>query len=593
MSHSPSEDGPGNWPTPNRAGSGGGGRHPTGGSGSGNGGADNEGGSNKGQPGVPPYQAPQAEPVVERFDPHLVWRKVLSDLAIQMPAGSYDTWVRDTWVMGFEDGEFIIGLPNAYARDWLENRLRASIKRKLQLIMGRSMVQVTFRVQAKPVTDGPNARPVPLYENGWDTKREGGTPARAESTRSDVSEQAGPSEPKGSAQPPVPTRSPALNLGRPHRTERSDPAEPAERTDAAVAAGQGNGFMSGAMSAPLPASFLGTNSRYTFENFVVGSHNRLAHAAALAVSENPGQRFNPLFIYGGVGLGKTHLLHAIANRMSEKGAVVVYVTSEQFTNEFISAIRAQNNEQFREKYRAVDALLVDDIQFISGKETTQEEFFHTFNHLHAMGKQVVLSSDRPPKAIATLEERLRSRFEGGIQTDISSPDFETRVAILQSKAERMGIHAPQDVLMLVAERVESNIRELEGALNHLWVQANLRQSTLTLDVATAILDNLAPRRTICSPQRVVQVVAGHFGLTQLDLTGRKRTADIASARQVAMYLLREESQLSLPAIGELLGGRDHSTVRYGVERVSEDLRDNDGLRRDVAALREKLYMPGE
>jgi chromosomal replication initiator protein len=275
--------------------------------------------------------------------------------------------------------------------------------------------------------------------------------------------------------------------------------------------------------------------------------------------------------------------------MARLGYQALYCTSEQFTNELIAAIRHQTTDQFRAKYRHVDALLIDDIQFISGKESTQEEFFHTFNHLHAAGKQIIISSDRPPKSLATLEERLRSRFEGGIQTDIQTPDFETRVAILQSKAQRQQLQVPYDVLMLLAERVDSNVRELEGALNNLWIQAQLHKTPLTVALANVILNNLSPQRTPCPPPRVVQIVAEFYGLDPTDLLGRGRTAPVAFARHVTMYLLREENGLSLPAIGDQLGGRDHTTVRHGVEKITQDLEQQEALRRDISTLREKLY----
>jgi chromosomal replication initiator protein len=324
---------------------------------------------------------------------------------------------------------------------------------------------------------------------------------------------------------------------------------------------------------------------------VVGNHNRLAHAAAQSIVEQPGHRFNPLFVYGGVGLGKTHLLHAIGHAMTAHGMQVLYCSSEQFTNDLISAIRQQSTVEFRNRYRQVDLLLIDDIQFIGGKESTQEEFFHTFNHLHAGGRQVVISSDRPPKEIATLEARLRSRFEGGLQADISQPDLETRVAILQSKAQSINQTVSIEVLMLIAERVESNIRELEGALNRLIVQASLHNSPLNRAVAEGILDTLVPQRRPREASSVVQIVARHFGLTENDLLGRSRTKEIANARQLAMYLLREENGLSLIHIGDLLGGRDHSTVRHGVEKVAQDIDRDEAIRRELVALREKIYEP--
>jgi chromosomal replication initiator protein len=480
-------------------------------------------------------EEPQGLEATSHFDPHVVWQMALSELALQMPPATFDTWVRDTVVIGYEDGAFIIGIPNAYARDWLENRLRQTIKRTLGSIMKRS-VSLTFRVQARPVHDQTQGEE-PLYK-------------------------------------PTPDAQPAVKGGRPE-----DDARPSGSKQIAV-------------SDPGDERFATQfNPQHTFDTFVVGNHNRLAHAAALAIVDSPGQTFNPLFIYGGVGLGKTHLLNAIGNAMRARGFRLIYCSSEQFTNELISAIRNQNTEQFRNKYRQADVLLIDDIQFIGGKESTQEEFFHTFNHLHAAGRQVVLSSDRPPKALPTLEERLRSRFEGGLQTDIAQPDFETRVAILQSKANRMGVTVPYDVMMLVAERVDSNIRELEGALNRLFMQARLMNTPVNLSFARGMLEDLAPHRMPCAPAGVVRIVAEHFGLRIEDLTGRKRTKEIAGARQIAMYLLREENDLSLPAIGEQLGGRDHSTVRYGVEQVAQDLNRDETLRMTVMALREKVYMP--
>lgn len=484
------------------------------------------------------------------FDTHTIWQMLLSELSLQMPSATYNTWVRDTWVIAYEDGEFIIGLPNAYARDWLENRLRHKIKRVLSSLIHRS-VQVQFRVCPHPVSDSPNAAPGPLYQSIDGTV--GNQLSMPRETMSATKSQTRPAP-----LPPAPeTRSQQEWRGQEQCT---------------VARSQ-------------------LNSYYTFESFVVGSHNKLAHAAAEAIAERPGQSFNPLFVYGGVGLGKTHLLHAIGHRALQLGYRMLYCSSEQFTNELIGAIRNQNTEEFRNKYRQVDILLIDDIQFIAGKESTQEEFFHTFNYLHAGGRQVVLSSDRPPKALATLDDRLRSRFEGGLQTDISQPDFETRVAILQSKANRMNAEVDHSVLMMMAERVDSNIRELEGVLNRLIVQARLMNSPLNLHLATTILDNLAPERTPCAPDALIRLVATHFQLKADDLRGRKRTKEIANARQIAMFLLREEHALSLPAIGDQLGGRDHSTVRYGIEKVATELNEDEALRQTITALREKIYIP--
>jgi chromosomal replication initiator protein len=485
------------------------------------------------------------------FDPHAVWRQLQSELAIEQ-GGSFDRWVNDTWVIAYEDGEFLIGLPDAFRYDWIVNRLSRQIKRKLAVIVGRATVDVKFRVQPRPAADRDDAATTPLYGESKYNIPASSTAGVAKGMSFSGNAAGGSS----------------LNGNGMGQNGRSDGAG---RSDSGLVD-------------------LQVNPRHTFANFVVGSHNKLAHAVAEAVAERPGTLYNPLFVYGGVGLGKTHLLHAITIQLTELGYAALYCTSEQFTNDLIAAIRHQTTDQFRAKYRHVDALLIDDIQFISGKESTQEEFFHTFNHLHAAGKQIIISSDRPPKALATLEERLRSRFEGGIQTDIQTPDFETRVAILQSKAQRQQLQVPYDVLMLLAERVDSNVRELEGALNNLWIQAQLQKSPLTVGLANLILNNLAPQRTPCPPPRVIEIVAEYYSLIAADLTGRSRTAPVAAARHVAMYLLREENGLSLPAIGDQLGGRDHTTVRHGVEKITLDLEKQEQLRRDISTLRERLYM---
>ncbi len=521
-----------------------------------------------------------------------VWQMALNELALSMPAPTFETWVRDTSVMGYEDGEFVIGVPHAYARDWLQNRLRPQIKRILGRLLQRS-VEVTFRVRPRPLADPETGETPPLYRGLENAEKQ---PAgRLSRPASDEPTPA----PRISAAPPG---RPDDNRGRASHAPREPFAEP----DATLDVTQSSpGYASPGQSSarkgnrqpvaygPTRAEMQGTplNAHYTFSSFIVGSHNRLAHAAALSVAEQPGYRFNPLFIYGGVGLGKTHLLHAIGHQMLDRGLHVLYCSSEQFTNELISGIRSQSTEEFRNKYRQVDLLLIDDIQFIGGKESTQEEFFHTFNHLHAANRQVVISSDRPPKEIATLEARLRSRFEGGLQADISVPDLETRVAILQSKALTMGVRVTQDVLMLVAERVESNIRELEGALNRLIVQSPLYQDTLDRKMAEEILNDLMPQRRPREASSVIQLVAAHFNLSVGELLGRGRTKEVAFARQIAMYLLREENHLSLPGIGDQLGGRDHSTIRYGVEKVNTDMETDETTRRHVIALREKVYAP--
>jgi len=331
------------------------------------------------------------------------------------------------------------------------------------------------------------------------------------------------------------------------------------------------------------------NSRYTFENYVVGSGNRLAHAACLAVAEKPARAYNPLFLYGGVGLGKTHLLHAIGNSCHARGLNVLYVSSEEFTNDMINAIRTHTTQAFRDKYRSIDVLLVDDIQFIAGKESTQEEFFHTFNTLHGQDKQIIVSSDRPPKSLVTLEERLRSRFEWGLTADIQPPDQETRLAILRYKAERIGRYIPDDILQTIARRVQSNIRELEGALNRILAFADLSGAALTPNLVEMALVDLLPQHGDMEPKKVVDLVANYFNLSTEKLLSPDRSREVSLPRQIAMYLLREDINVSLPRIGEALGGRDHTTIMHGIKTISDKIERDDQLRRRVNNLRQQLH----
>jgi chromosomal replication initiator protein len=335
------------------------------------------------------------------------------------------------------------------------------------------------------------------------------------------------------------------------------------------------------------------NTRYTFANFIVGSANRLAHAASLSVAERPGHAYNPLFLYGGVGLGKTHLLHAIGNAVVAKfpRKRVVYATSEKFTNEFITSIQQGKIDDFRARYRRIDLLLIDDIQFIADKERTQEEFFHTFNAIHEDGKQIVLSSDRPPKAILTLEERLRSRFEWGLIADLTAPDLETRIAILRSKAEEQGVPITSDVIEFIARKVVSNIRELEGALNRIVAYASMGSMAIGIELAQAVLSNVLynPKKRQVTPERIAVAVADYYGVGMEALRGQKRDKAIVVPRQIAMFLMREETDVSLLRIGAELGGRDHSTVLHACDKINRELQINDDLRREVAAVRELIY----
>ena len=343
------------------------------------------------------------------------------------------------------------------------------------------------------------------------------------------------------------------------------------------------------------------NPKYTFDTFVVGSNNNFAHAASLAVADSPGEIYNPLFLYGGVGLGKTHLMHSIAHFILEKDPTkkVLYVTSETFTNELIDALKIGKNGNelamttFREKYRNNDVLLIDDIQFIIGKESTQEEFFHTFNHLHVSGKQIIISSDKPPKEIETLEARLRTRFEWGLIADISSPDYETRMAILRKKEELDGLeryHIPDEVMQYIANNITSNIRELEGSLNKLIALANLENKPIDIPLAAeALKDMISPNNTReITPELIIEVVSDHFNVPAAELKGKKRNAEIVLPRQIVMYLCRKMTDTPLKTIGLILGGKDHASVSHGVKKIEHDVKTDEALNNTVNIIKKKL-----
>lgn len=327
------------------------------------------------------------------------------------------------------------------------------------------------------------------------------------------------------------------------------------------------------------------NPKYTFDTFVIGNSNRFAHAACVAVAEAPARAYNPLFLYGGVGLGKTHLMHAIGHHIMEqkKDPKVVYVSSEKFTNELINSIKDDRNEEFRNKYRNVDVLLIDDIQFIAGKERTQEEFFHTFNSLHEANKQIIISSDRPPKEIPTLEDRLRSRFEMGLITDIQPPDYETRMAILRKKAQMEDIDVPNEVTVYIAKNIKSNIRELEGALTRVVAYSSLTNRTISFELASEALKDIitTSKHEEITVNRIKEKVASVFPLKMEDFNSKKRTRSISYPRQIAMYLSRELTDLSLPKIGEEFGGRDHTTVIHAHDKISKDIENNEDFKEKI------------
>ncbi|MHB9091332.1 MAG: chromosomal replication initiator protein DnaA, partial [Chloroflexota bacterium] len=381
------------------------------------------------------------------------------------------------------------------------------------------------------------------------------------------------------------------------RSRKSTPttvptSEPSSAATPAGGAPQDGGGRTVEVGVRPPADGTVLNPRYTFETFIVGKSNQLAHAAAAAVAERPGLAYNPLFIYGAVGLGKTHLLHAIGHKARSRNLEVTYVSSERFTNDLISSIREHHTDDFRQRYRRSDVLLIDDIQFIAGKESTQEEFFHTFNALHEANRQIVLCSDRPPKSIATLEERLRSRFEWGLIADIQSPDYEHRVAILREKATEQGLrNVPPEVIEYVARVAQSSIRELEGSLNRVLALAGLTNRPLTMDLARAALSDLSTptERRYITPQAVVEAVAKHYAIDSRLLRGKQRDREIVLPRQVAMYLLRKETDCSFVEIGRELGGRDHSTVMHGCERIESEIEVDSRLRSEIAEITQTVY----
>ncbi len=462
--------------------------------------------------------------MVQNMIPENAWKATLGELELQMTKATFNTWLKDTCLLRHKDNLYVVGVRNAYAKDWLENRLRDTILRTLSAIVN-AKVDIQFMVWTDEV---------PLETALEDTEETVVAPSK-----------------------------------------------------------NGNGVRKTAVNAlkPLPPTTSSNNltRRFTFSHFVVGPSNRLAHAAALSVAEHPGQTYNPLFIYGGVGLGKTHLLHAIGHKCEEEGLSVCYIPSETFTNDLVHSIRNKQMEQFRERYRTPDVLLIDDIQFIAGKESTQEELFHTFNELHSQGKQVVISSDRAPKAMATLEERLQSRFEWGLMADIQMPDIETRKAILQTKAEANGLAVPDELMDFIAQQVRHSIRELEGAFNKVMAYAHLSGGRVNMDLVNMALADLMHRPDKLTVEHVFEAVCKYYNVTNDDLVGASRKRTIAYPRQMAMYLARTETNASLPQIGEKLGNRDHTTVLYGYEKIATLIDADSTIRRDCMEIKSSMY----
>ncbi len=451
------------------------------------------------------------------------WDTAYQQLQLQLDRPTFDTWLRDAVFLRAEQDVFTIGVRNDFARDMLQHRLHRQIRRVLNEVWGAS-IELHFETYNPPKRDGDDSADMPLFRL--------------------LAEQ----EPETL---PVPLHQ---QIARPSRPD-------------------------------LPESEL--NPRYTFDRFIAGAENQLVFNAALAVTERPATAYNPLFIYGDVGLGKTHLLQAIAHTCSARRMRAIYIPSEVFTNDLIDSIRQRSTAMFRDKYRSADVLLVDDIQFIAGKDSTQEEFFHTFNALYMVGKQIVIASDRHPRELQTLEARLRSRFEGGLVMDMQPPTIETRIAILRSWARERGITLDPRVYDLVAARTRMNVRELEGVFNGMAAAAQLNHATLDAEDAQEILDNYRRPRTYVTLASVVDLVAEYHHLTSDDLIGPRRDGKINSARQIAMYLARELTGASLAQIGDAFG-RKHSTVLHGWNKVTEDLEYDLATRAIVVDIRKRL-----
>ncbi len=461
-----------------------------------------------------------------------LWEEVLSQLQVELSRPTFETWIKPAQAQTLSDRALVISTPNPFARNWVQKHYAGTITQVVNNILGKT---VELQVTVVPQGDGSAATLLPMAEIAW------------------------PSAP--SAPPMAP---------RPVLASRPAPVE---------------------IPAPAQENYNDLNPKAVFSRFVVGANNRMAHAAALAVAEAPGREFNPLFLCGGVGLGKTHLMQSIGHYRQEIApqARVAYVSTEQFTNDLITAIRRDSMQHFRSHYRDVDILLVDDIQFIEGKEYTQEEFFHTFNTLHEAGKQIVLASDRPPNQIMRLQDRLISRFSMGLIADIQSPDYETRIAILQKKAEYEQVQLPREAIEYIAASYTSNIRELEGALIRAIAYTSISGLPMTVENLMAVL-NPPTDKIEASPGSVIAAVSEQFGVSIDDLKGASRRREISQARQVGMYLMRRHTDLSLPKIGDAFGGKDHTTVLYSCSKIEKQLKRDLDLAQVIRQLGDRISM---
>lgn len=462
-----------------------------------------------------------------------LWQATLGEIELSISKANFSTWFKNTTILSNENGKVVIGVPNGFAKEWLENKYNTYIFKALR----------NFQEDIKEIT-------CVIYSVDQLSQRDAKKiDSIVSMTREDQLENA----PVGTFQ---------------QRSVDQRNIQSAHENN--------------------------INPRYTFENFIVGENNELARAACFAVSQNLGKTYNPLFIYGGVGLGKTHLLQSIGNEVlkNDPSRKIKYITSERFANELIDSIRNQTVNDFKTAYQTIDLLIIDDIQFLSGKEKTQNEFFHIFNALYQINKQIVISSDRPPKAIATLEERLRSRFEGGMIADIGKPDLETRIAILKTKSAEKNYHFDEETLRYIAENVKSNIRELEGALNRIIAECEFNKKVPTLKFVQQALSEIisSGKKKGVQAQHVIVAVSQYFNISSKELMEKGRKKEIAYARHLAMYLMRSELSVSYPSIGNHFGGRDHTTALHAFEKISKDTETDEKVREDIAILKEMIYV---
>ncbi|HOZ16455.1 MAG TPA: chromosomal replication initiator protein DnaA [Candidatus Portnoybacteria bacterium] len=449
-----------------------------------------------------------------------LWQSVLNEVQLSISKPNFTTWFKNTSVVSQKNGEVVIGVPNGFTKEWLENKYNKIIISALRSTIGKiKSVKyiISSSIKPSPETKGKNKK-------------------RTEERKIIVAKE-------------------QLDIQEYKIDENTN-----------------------------------LNPRYTFDSFVVASFNELAHAAAQSVIKDLGRVYNPLFVYGGVGVGKTHLIQAIGNEVKNKGKNIIYVSSEKFSADLITSISERKVEEFKNKYRKVDMLIIDDIQFLAGKEKTQEIFFHTFNNLYEKNKQIIISSDRPPKAISTLEERLRSRFEGGMIADISMPEYETRLVILKKKAEELGVKLSEEAFSYIASNIQKNIRELEGALNRVVAFIRLNNTNPTqkqlIQILKTVITNPKKRTNY---KKIAEIVAEFYDVNINDLINRSRKQEVVKPRQIAMYLMREELKSSYPFIGQKLGGRDHTTAIYACNKIDEELKNNNELEQELNLIKERLY----